>query len=181
MEEYVINPLTNRAIKVEGYTYNKLLKQGTIQPQTLPTIMKNPPTPRYISKPIPSEQIQKMGEMNLYQPDFEQSKQHVTQPYLINRSQTYKTGNPRGQRTRGWALDSPKRGSERHLLKEKCGDRCFLIPDQEGFPICPKCVNNECKCEIDCRGLIAAKARAKQLKYTNLEQPIEQLYQSKCQ
>jgi hypothetical protein len=56
--------------------------------------------------------------------------------------------------SRGWSSAKPGR-RERHSLKKKCGDECFLDPVREKYPICPKN-----KCEIDCRGLLAAKVRA---------------------
>ena len=38
-----------------------------------------------------------------------------------------------------WSLIAPKRGVQRHQLKEQCGSQCFLQPDKEGFPVCAKC------------------------------------------
>jgi hypothetical protein len=69
---------------------------------------------------------------------------------------------PRG--AAGWGKDSPKPGKERHALKDKCGEKCFLLPKDEKFPICPKLgIGKDCK--EDRRGLIAAKIRAKQHGY----------------
>ena len=86
----------------------------------------------------------------------------------------------RGSVTRGWAEDAPKRGYPRHLLKEQCGDKCFLMPETEKFPICPKCIGKKCSCQIDCRGLYSAKIRAHQYKYTNLYNEIDNLIKENC-
>ncbi len=56
----------------------------------------------------------------------------------------------------GWHADSPKPGTERHQLEAKCGDKCFLDPAREAYPICDK------ECNVDCRGLHAAYIRARQ-------------------
>ncbi len=82
--------------------------------------------------------------------------------------------------TGGWSDDAPKRGTERHLLKEQCGDKCFLLPQTESFPICPKCRNGRCICQLDCRGLRSAKIRAHQYHYDKLYQPIDYLIKKKC-
>ena len=67
------------------------------------------------------------------------------------------------------------------MLCEKCGDICFLRSPDNGFPICPKCttktnchkcnnvdkLNKSC-CLVDCKALVAAKARASQYGYVNI-------------
>lgn len=57
---------------------------------------------------------------------------------------------------KGWHEASPKKGNERHQMKEDCGSKCFLEPEREAYPICDK------DCNVDCRGLHAAYARARQ-------------------
>ena len=73
----------------------------------------------------------------------------------------------RGIRTRGWAARSPTRGKERHQLKAECGDKCFLLPDEEKFPICasPRVTGGTSTCEIDCGGAQSAFIRARQWGY----------------
>ena len=61
----------------------------------------------------------------------------------------------------GWHDRAPKRGTPRHTLMNKCGSKCFLMPDTEGFPICASSYT----CEFDCDGILAAYRRAKQYKY----------------
>lgn len=59
-----------------------------------------------------------------------------------------------------WGSISPKRGTERNQLKAKCGDGCFLRPQDNGYPICPKLgVGHDC--QVSCEGLAAANARSR--------------------
>lgn len=64
--------------------------------------------------------------------------------------------------TRGWSKASPHKGSARHSLKKRCGRKCFLLPSKEKFPICD---NN---CRVSCKGLVAAKVRSAQWKYSGV-------------
>ena len=140
--QYVVNPKTGRHIKVGGPTYSKLV--DIYQLESAPNIMKSAPKAKYPSQPVPKKHMQAMSQMPLHQ---------------------YQQSTGKGKHTRGWGEVAPKRGQQRHLLKEKCGDKCFLMPEQEAFPICPKCSNQGCQCQIDCRGLTSAKIRAAQYKY----------------
>jgi hypothetical protein len=81
----------------------------------------------------------------------------------------------RGSRTRGWREASPKRGEERETLKKKCGDKCFLLPEKNKFPIC-----RPDSCVPDCRGILSAKIRAKQYKYENVANIAESLKNKLC-
>lgn len=86
----------------------------------------------------------------------------------------------RGSRTRGWKLAAPKRGKERHSLKEECGDVCFLKPSVEGFPICAA-LREKQGCEVDCRALTAAKTRAAQWGYPGVYRTAESMQRKyKC-
>ena len=156
MEKYVINPETGRHIKVGGPTYQRLANADQLKPFTKPT-----PKTRQPSKPISEQRLKQMAEMPARHSKVEAG---------------------RGSRTRGWSEDAPKKGYQRHQLKAQCGDRCFLLPETEGFPICPRCPGDPgdpCQCEIDCRGLAAAKIRAHQYQYTDLYEAIERLEQEK--
>jgi len=178
-EEYVKNPETGRDIKVGGPTYVRLM--GKYHLQTAERFVKKSPHKRQPSKSLTRERIQQISEMPVHQTAVESHivEQSSMPPHLIRRATTYKTDG-RGRPTRGWALDAPKKGTERHQLKKECGDKCFLLPETEGFPICPKCVDATCNCQIDCRGLTAAKMRAHQYKYTDLYDNIDQLMREKC-
>lgn len=179
--DYLINPETGRPISVGGPAYQKLLDMGYSEKQLRNLVegTRRSPSKAY-DEDKPSEQlVEKMSKL----PKRQQTQRTYENlpPHLEKRKQTYKSPSEgRGSRTRGWSLDKPKRGSERHLLRQKCGDACFLIPERESFPICAKCQSAEnCACEIDCRGVNAAKVRAKQWKYTNLYQTIDKLQKDK--
>lgn len=157
---FVINPETNRQIKIGGPVWQELIKKG----YKLQTIIKEQPSKKQPSKNQPSQEW------------LEQANKLPTRQRPIK---TYHDG--RGSKTRGWSVDAPQRGRERHQLKAKCGDSCFLIPENESFPICARCKSNtQCDCEIDCRGLAAAKIRAHQWKYTQLYDTIDKLEKAKC-
>lgn len=152
--EYVVNPETQRHIRVDGPTYAKLKKKYNLE--NAERIFKSGPKQHYIGSVTSGHKLEQMSEMGVHQPDVKKSR-------------------GRGGRTRGWGDDAPKRGNERHLLKEQCGDQCFLMPDDEGFPICRRCLNNACSCKIDCRGLTSAKIRAHQHQYNEVYQAAEAL------
>jgi hypothetical protein len=78
-------------------------------------------------------------------------------------------------RTRGWHDAAPRKGKERHELKKRCGNKCFLKPENEGFPICKKCSAVICDCKTDCRGVAAAKIRAHQYKHVEIYDIIDKL------
>ena len=148
---YIINPETGRQIKVGGPSYTKLMAK------------------------VVAHQHQR-AEMPVFKLDIEATAKKPTLKRLVQ-----KKDEPRGSRTRGWRGDAPKKGRERHQLKAQCGDKCFLVPESEGFPICPRCVDETCSCEVDCRGLTAARIRAKQYKYQELFPAIDRLIaEKKC-
>jgi len=76
----------------------------------------------------------------------------------------------RGIKTRGWDARAPTRGKERHQLHDECGDKCFLLPESEKFPICasPRMTGGKSKCAIDCGAVLSAKIRANQWKYEDV-------------
>lgn len=108
------------------------------------------------------------------------SKQLVTNPYTGRKIMVGGATHRKISRTLGWKVDAPKKGSERHMLKQQCGNQCFLKPETEGFPICAKCVNDKCSCKIDCRGLASAKVRAHQYHHEELYDAIDRLQQQHC-
>ena len=84
--------------------------------------------------------------------------------------------------TRGWSKASPRRGRPRHALMKKCGASCFLMPEHEKFPVCQKLSKRrkQSNCKLDCRGVMAAKMRAAQWKYPEIEERASMLYQKQC-
>lgn len=177
---YVTNPESGKAIKVGGPTYDRLKTRHHLEKAK--RFYKSPPHKRQTDRPVSRQSMEQIRGMKQYQPNMQRSLRYVRQPALRRKLQTQvkKTGEGRGSRTRGWAADAPKRGRDRHLLKEKCGNKCFLLPDTEGFPICPKCFGDVCTCQIDCRGVLAAKIRARQYKYTQVAQAAEKIGNVKC-
>jgi hypothetical protein len=178
--EYVKNPETNRYIKVGGPTYQKL--KDIYHLQTAEKYKKPAPSQRHASHVISEETVQEMLKMPVHQYDLEASVPYTTRPSLVRnlQAQIPKKSEGRGSRTRGWSADAPQRGLDRQFLRDQCGNKCFLIPETYGFPICPRCVDGHCKCQIDCRGLAAAKIRAHQHKYEHLYDAIERLESAKC-
>jgi len=74
-----------------------------------------------------------------------------------------------------WKNKSPRRGVERQQMKQRCGDKCFLLPDQLKFPIC-----ND-NCTYNCSGIVAAKVRAAQFKYDDVYRRADELLKElKC-
>lgn len=60
--------------------------------------------------------------------------------------------------TKGWSKRAPKLVSQRRRLLAKCGTKAFLTPAKLKFPIIAKTG----PCVVDCAGLRAAYARARQ-------------------
>ena len=78
--------------------------------------------------------------------------------------------------SKGWSKISPKRGNQRQELYAKCGDSCFLLPNELKFPIC----SNKNDCRINCSGLNAANTRAGQYKYSDVQKKAKKLYYENC-
>jgi len=93
-------------------------------------------------------------------------------------------GRGRGSRSRGWGKAAPRRGRPRHSLMKKCGKKCFLLPEHEGFPVCASLESSRRSgsgsCDIDCRGVQAAYVRARQYGYKNVAKAARKLYDEKC-
>lgn len=61
----------------------------------------------------------------------------------------------------GWKRRAPSRLFQRRPLKAKCGSACF-VGKGTSFPVCQKLQTSKGKCVLDCQGLRAAFARARQ-------------------
>ncbi len=90
----------------------------------------------------------------------------------------------------GWGERAPPQTNPRRQLKKKCGDKCFLRPVDNGFPICPKCLDPNCQscqhkkgqgdcCQLDCQGLVAAKQRAAQHGYQDIVDKADDIAEMK--
>ena len=144
---FIISPKTKREILVDGPAYQKLNQDISLS--NLKQFTKtHPRRNKKLTDTISNQEVKKISAMH------------------INRKEI--SGDGRGIHTRGWDKVKPKLTTERRLLKSKCGNACFLYPQENGFPICPKCKNGRCKCEIDCRGLLSAKIRANQWGYKGI-------------
>lgn len=87
---------------------------------------------------------------------------------------------PKGNKTKGWKKEAPKNPSDREKLKEECGNKCFLEPSENKYPICAKCSNSKCTCKIDCRGSESAYIRAKQYGNENVAKKARKILDTKC-
>jgi len=165
------SPKTGKLIKVNGTTYKNLEKDG------------------YSLSKTPRVRITKMVKVSPKLRDASKSKSSFktanTRKPTKRTSKRAKKNEPRNSPTRGWATLSPQKGRDRHLLKRKCGDKCFLVPETEAFPICSKCSTKSgkvsCTCKTDCRAIIAAKVRASEWKYENVKKAAEKISRNlKC-
>ena len=154
----IINPETGKKITVGGPTYQQLLDRG------------------YKLKGLsqtPGEKAQKRYQESVPSSGLVNAINRLPSRHEVSLQRP-------GNRTKGWGEVAPKRGRARQELYDNCGDKCFLIPENKSFPICAGCDSGNCACELDCRGLSAAKIRAHQWKYANLYETIDRLGRDKC-
>ena len=199
----VISPKTGRTIKVGGKTYNDLLKDPEysnffasqkqlsslpkatvsissppLSPKTLPPLKSSP-----IFDDVTQDHLTSVLSMPLYKiPSLEEVLSRTRQPYLRERlqrmiDQGHETNSP----TRGWAARAPQKGNDRHQLMKECGSKCFLKPDTEGFPICPKCElgNGACLCQIDLGAVYSSKIRGSQWGYPEVVSKADKIIEYK--
>ena len=69
-----------------------------------------------------------------------------------------------------WSEVAPKTKAQRQQLIQICGSSCFLLPDQLKFPVCTS------DCKVNCKGLIAARVRARQWNYPEVDKKVSQYY-----
>lgn len=64
--------------------------------------------------------------------------------------------------TKGWAKAAPRKGPQRRSVYARCGRSAFLLPDTKkpGYSKYPVIATRGPGCQLDCRGLRAAKAEA---------------------
>jgi len=67
--------------------------------------------------------------------------------------------------------------SGKHNLKEQCGDKAFLDPKNEKYPVVKP---GDSSCNINCKQAHAAYVRARQWKAEDIAQKAVQLLKSKC-
>jgi len=152
----------------------------------LPPLKKSPklPTLSPVSKKDELEEILSMpfADIPTLEETLKKTKQPAKRAKLERMIKEKKYLEGRGIKTRGWDARAPTRGKERHQLHRECGDKCFLLPESEKFPICasPRMTGGKSKCEIDCSGVLAAKIRAKQHGYDQISKKAEKILE-KCE
>ena len=73
-----------------------------------------------------------------------------------------------------WGTKKPSSRGQRKTLLEKCGDSCFLIPQELKFPICNK-YELDNSCTYNCRGIKGAASRAGEWKYKDVLSKAKEL------
>ena len=166
--EIVIGGPTHRKLETLGYKFNKRTNKfdfkGKAKQESKPTA-KNIRDIKGLSIAKPGPLEEDLKNISHSRPAL---RQHVK--HLIKNQH-----DGRGSATRGWSAIKPQHGKERHELKKECGDKCFLKPETEQFPICPKLTSSDFKCKIDRRGLQSAYNRARQYKYENIANTAKKL------
>lgn len=82
--------------------------------------------------------------------------------------------------TRGWSLQSPKKGRERHEMMRKCGKKCFLKPDTEQFPICAyDRLKHKPSCRVCKAGVLSAYVRSRQWKHVGVAKKAKAIMMKK--
>ncbi len=175
MEEYIINPETRKWITVRGQVYANLLESPTTAKKARRATRHMRPSPgtqtRHSKAPnqqtlYPKANPSLKKELKSVPKTRRELKSHGAGMISNKRSDNNKT--------KGWSLVSPQRGSERHDLMQACGPTCFLLPGNEGFPICQSLrVSKGCK--VDCRGIHAASIRARQWNYKDVYEKSQKL------
>ncbi len=107
------------------------------------------------------------------------TKQHHLRKRLEEMIAEKRAEEGRGSKTRGWKARAPQKGRPRHELKDKCGNACFLDPQNEAYPICPT-PELGVGCKIDCGGLQSAKVRASQYHKPEIAALADKLLKEKC-
>lgn len=100
------------------------------------------------------------------------------------RRTSQRKGSARGSATRGWRAAAPQKGRERHELLARCGAKCFLSPETEGFPICPKLAltrGNADPCLPMRQGVHAADSRARQWKHDSQAEMAQRILARLCE
>lgn len=69
-----------------------------------------------------------------------------------------------------WSEVAPKTKAQRQQLIQICGSTCFLMPQKLKFPVCTP------DCKVSCKGLIAARVRARQWNYPEVDKKVSQYY-----
>lgn len=176
-----LSPNIPPSLKIAGKV-ERVAKLPTLSPKLPPLSPKLPPlspklpalSPKLspVSKKDELEEILSMpfADIPTLEETLKKTKQPAKRAKLERMIKEKKYLEGRGIKTRGWDARAPTRGRERHQLHRECGDKCFLLPESEKFPICasPRMTGGKSKCEIDCGAVLSAKVRANQWGYKNV-------------
>lgn len=166
----VVNPQTGRPILVGGPVHKRLMQSGVAQFSQAPGLVR---ATHGVSMPLTPSRLGNIRKLPVASPMPMKSLLGTKLPThlqkrLVKLVEAQSRGEGRGSRTRGWSAMEPKKGRERHQMKAKCGNSCFLQPENEGFPICRKLSLTGGQCKVDCKGLQSAYVRARQWKHTEV-------------
>jgi hypothetical protein len=132
---------------------------------------------KYKSKTSPRKSPKKIQS-----PNYEKIRATIpaTRKYKIQQlEKVMKNKNePRGSKTRSWSAQSPQR-RERHELKAKCGDKAFLDPEQEKYPVMAALRVND-KCEYNCYGIQSSINRSCQYNRLDIAEKAQKLGEKHC-
>jgi hypothetical protein len=201
----LISPKTGELISVNSKEFSSLIADPKYQKTILSSAL-SPISPGMVSPsgtpPSPSSSLQgyslpqtktlpplspRSGTSNLPPssksvnfapiPTLQETVKHTNQPSKREKLENMNEEEGRGIKTRGWASRSPTRGAERHQLKKDCGNKCFLLPGEEKFPICqsPRMTGGVSNCTPDCTGIESAYIRARQYKYDDVAEKAKVL------
>ena len=95
------------------------------------------------------------------------SKKKIS-PKKVRKSPTKKQKKP--EEWTKWSQIAPKTKAQRQQLIQICGSTCFLMPNELKFPVCTP------DCEVSCKGLIAARIRARQWNYPEVDKKVSEYY-----
>ena len=148
----VRSPMSNRLIKKGGPVYEKLEGEGVVMPLPERTRPERP-------------EPKKVGIM----------KQEYLDALKLTpvEYKNYRSG------AKGWGEEKPESRGERRAVMHKCGKKCFLNPKTMGFPICQKLEKASDECQLDCRGILAAKVRAAQWHYNDVRNVADAIGEEK--
>ena len=179
----LISPKTGELISVHSEQFSELLADPKYRRTILSSATQpiepgtaTPSSPRMTLSPRTSSlSSSKFATI----PSLEETLKHTTQPSKREKLEKMKMNvdEGRGIKTRGWSGRKPARGKERHQLMQECGKECFLLPEQEKFPICqsPRMTNGVSDCKPDCGGIQSALIRARQYKYDDVAEKAKAL------
>lgn len=113
------------------------------------------------------------GKVKRKSPTKNQIKRKIS-PKKSKKNQVKRKSSPKKEKKPAewtkWSEVAPKTKAQRQQLIQICGSTCFLIPDKLKFPVCTP------DCKVSCKGLIAARVRARQWNYPEVDKKVSKYY-----